>query len=43
MPEREVREWSYETMKLTLQGLKEMNLEVLNLTEMKLLHNEKVK
>ena len=43
MPEREVREWNYEAMKLTLQGLKEMNLEILNLTEMKLLYNEQVK
>ena len=42
MPEIGVREWNYEAMKLTLQGLKEKNLKVLNLTEIKLLQNETV-
>ena len=43
MPEIGVREWNYEAMKLTLQGLKERNLKVLNLSEIKLLQNETVK
>ena len=33
MPEKGVREWNYEALKLTLQGLKEKKLEILNLTE----------
>ena len=33
MPEKGVREFNYEALKLTLQGLKEKKLEVLNLTE----------
>ena len=42
MPERGVREWNYKAMKLTLQGLKDKNLEILNLTEMKLFQDGKV-
>ena len=41
MPERGVREWNYKAMELTLQGLKEKNLEILNLSEMKNLENKK--
>ena len=41
MPERGVREWNYKAMELTLKGLKEKNLEILNLSEMKILENKK--
>ena len=34
MPEREVREWNYEAMELILQGLKEKEYKILNLTEL---------
>jgi len=37
MPERGVREWLYEAMELTLIGLKNKNLEVLNLTQLEAL------
>lgn len=33
MPEKGVREWNYEAIELTLKGLKEKNLKILNLTE----------
>ena len=33
MPERGVREWNYKALDLTLKGLKEMKLNVLNLSE----------
>ena len=42
MPERGVREWNYKAMELTLQGLKEKNLDILNLSEMKIMENKKV-
>ena len=41
MPEKGVREWNYEAIKLTLIGLKEKNLKVLNLTEMSQIENKK--
>ena len=34
MPEKGVREWNYEAMELILMGLKEKNLNILNLTEL---------
>ena len=37
MPERGVREWLYEAMELTLIGLKNKDLEVLNLTQLEAL------
>ena len=37
MPERGVREWLYEAMEMTLIGLKNKNLEVLNLTQLEAL------
>ena len=33
MPEKGVREWNYEAIELTLKGLKEKNLKILNLSE----------
>ena len=33
MPEKGLREWNFHAMKLTLMGLKEMELKVLNLSE----------
>ena len=41
MPEKGVREWNYEAIKLTLIGLKEKNLKVLNLTEMSQIDTKK--
>ena len=41
MPEKGVREWNYEAMELTLKGLKDKGLRVLNLTEMKILESER--
>ena len=41
MPEKGVREWNYEAIKLTLIGLNEKNLKVLNLTEMSQIENKK--
>jgi len=34
MPEKGVREWLYEAMELTLKGLKELDLEILTVTEL---------
>ncbi|MAJ44622.1 MAG: hypothetical protein CMF96_07760 [Candidatus Marinimicrobia bacterium] len=39
MPERGVREWNYQAIKLTLQGLKNSNYKILNLTEINSLQN----
>ena len=39
MPERGIREWNYRAMELTLQGLKDRNLDILNLSELHSLHN----
>ena len=33
MPEKGVREWNYEAIELTLKGLKEKNLKILNLSQ----------
>ena len=33
MPEKGVREWTYKAMELTLQGLKDKNLSILNLSQ----------
>ena len=38
MPERGVREWNYEAMELILVGLKEKNLNILNLTDLEKLN-----
>ena len=40
MPEKGVREWNFEAMELTLKGLKEKKLKVLNLTEINILENK---
>ena len=34
MPEKGVREWNLEAMRLTLDSLRKRNLKVLNLTEL---------
>ena len=34
MPEKGVREWNLEAMRMTLDGLQKRNIEVLNLTEL---------
>lgn len=40
MPEKGVREWNYKAIELTLKGLKEKNLQILNLTEIKQLEKQ---
>lgn len=37
MPERGVREWNYKALELTLKGLQKMNLDILTLSEMKII------
>ena len=39
MPERGIREWNYKAIELTLKGLQEKKLKVLNLTELEALEN----
>ena len=34
MPEKNIREWNYEAMELTLKGLKEKNYKVVTLSEL---------
>ena len=34
MPERGVREWNFEAMRLTLQGLNERNLKIVTVSEL---------
>ena len=41
MPEKGVREWNYEAIELTLKGLKEKNLKILNLSQMNELSKKK--
>ena len=33
MPEKDVREWNYKAIELTLQGLQKQNMSILNLSE----------
>ena len=40
MPEKGVREWNYEAMRLTLQGLKDRNIKVVTLTELSNMSNK---
>ena len=40
MPEQGVREWNYEAMRLTLQGLKDRNIKVVTLTELRNMSNK---
>ena len=35
MPEKNIRQWNYEAIELTLKGIQEKNMSILNLTEMK--------
>ena len=43
MPERNIREWNYKAMELTLSGLKGMNLDIVNLTELEARQNSILK
>ena len=40
MPEKGVREWNYKAIELTLQGLKQRNLKILNLSEIQMLQDK---